>query len=118
MKSFTVTISCLLIVLFVLSIDGCRQKPNITFIKQKLNDFDDVDTFVTWLETQAGITSVTHDKRIFLTSNPPKQVVTFFLSGVEHRFLLIVDIDAKIRIIKPTLEDLDRIKNSESQSNS
>ncbi len=103
-----------IVLITFLCVSGCRQKPeklDITSIKQKLNDFDDVDEFVTWLKVQSTVTNVTHDKRTFMTSTPPKQVVTFFLDGVQHRFLLTVDVGAKVKLLKPTLEELDRLKN-------
>ena len=109
MKPFTVTI--LLFFIAFLCMSGCRKEPeklNVTFIEEKLNDFNDVDAFVTWLKNQRGVTNVTHNKLTFLTSDPPQHVVNFSLNGVENRLLLMVEADVELKLVKPTSETVEQ----------
>lgn len=95
MKPFTIIMA-----LIILAI-GCAHSPNTIQIQEKISEFDNVDTFVTWLEDQPNIWSVEVNKKIFLTSFPPKVVVTYFQNAVRHKLLLAVEPDHKLRLVKP-----------------
>ncbi len=47
MRTLISVITFLLLFSFVLCFEGCRQKQDIVSIQQKLEEFDDVDAFVT-----------------------------------------------------------------------
>jgi len=60
---------------------------------------DDVDEFVTWLKTKTNISNVVHSKMMYLTSNPPKQVVSFNLDGVSHRLVFTIDTNKTFKLL-------------------
>ena len=95
MKTFIIIMAIIILAL------GCAHSPNTIQIQEKITEFDDVDTFVTWLEEQPNIWSVKVNKKIFLTSLPPKVVVTYFQNAVRNRLLLAVEPDHKLRLVKP-----------------
>ena len=68
-------------------------------IKAKADLTDDVDEFVTWLKTRTNVSNVVHAKMMYLTSNPPKQVVSFNLDGVSHRLVFTIDTEKKFKLI-------------------
>jgi hypothetical protein len=68
-------------------------------IKAKADLTDDVDEFVTWLKTRTNVSNVVHSKSMYLTSNPPKQVVSFHLDGVSHRLVFTIDTDKKFKLL-------------------
>ncbi len=80
---------------------GCAHSPNIIHVQEKISDFDEVDTFVTWLEDQPGIRDVEVNHNIFLTSFPPKVIVTYFQNTAKHKLLLVVENGHKLRLVKP-----------------
>ncbi len=47
----TITIIMAIIILAI----GCAHSPNTIQIQENISEFDDVDTFVTWLEEQPNI---------------------------------------------------------------
>lgn len=80
---------------------GCAHSPNTIQVQDKVSDYDDVDAFVVWLEKQPNIRDVNVNKKLFLTSHPPKVIITFFQNDVRHKFLLAVEPDHKLRLLKP-----------------
>ncbi len=68
-------------------------------IKAKADLTDDVDEFVTWLKTKTNISNVVHSKMMYLTSNPPKQVVSFNLDGVSHRLVFTIDTNKTFKLL-------------------
>lgn len=80
---------------------GCAHSPNISQVQEKIAEFDDVDSFASWLEAQPGIWDVNVNKKIFLTSLPPKVIVTYFQNAASHKLLLAVEPDHKLRLAKP-----------------
>ena len=75
--------------------------PNALEILEKIPEFDDVDTFVIWLEEQPNIRDVYVNKQIYLTTFPPKVVVSYYQNGDRHSLLLAVEPDHKLKIAKP-----------------
>jgi len=75
--------------------------PNTAEIQEKIPEFDDVDTFVIWLEEQPNIRDVYVNKVIYLTTFPPKVVVSYYQNGERHSLLLAVEPDHKLKIAKP-----------------
>lgn len=98
MKQITIIVA--IIILFL----GCAHSPNTMQIKEKVNEYDDVDAFVTWLEELPYVRDVNVNKKLFLTSYPPKVIVTFFQNGIRHKLLLAVEPDHKLRLVKPKYE--------------
>jgi hypothetical protein len=72
---------------------------DFTTIKAKADLTDDVDEFVTWLKTRTNVSNVVHSKMTYLTSNPPKQVVSFRLDGVSHRLVFTIDTDKAFKLL-------------------
>jgi PBP1b-binding outer membrane lipoprotein LpoB len=68
-------------------------------IKTKADITDDVDEFVTWLKTRTNVSNVVHSKMTYLTSNPPKQVVSFYLDGVSHRLVFTIDNNKAFKLL-------------------
>ena len=89
-----------IIVLFL----GCAHSPHTMQIKERANDYDDVDAFVTWLRGLPNVKDVNVNKKLFLTSYPPKVIVTYFQNGIRHKLLLAVEADRKLRLVKPKYE--------------
>lgn len=83
---------------------GCAHSPNTIQIREKVNEYDDVDAFVTWLKGLPDVSYVNVDKKLFLTSYPPKVIVSFFQNGIRHKLLLAVEADRKLRLVKPKYE--------------
>ena len=80
---------------------GCAHSPNALQIKQKVSDYNYVDSFVIWLKAQPDIGSVSVNKKLFLTSYPPKVVVTYNQNGARHKLLLAVEPNHKLKLVKP-----------------
>jgi hypothetical protein len=93
----TVTIIMAIVILAF----GCAHSPGTIQTQEKISEFDDVDTFVTWLEEQPGIWDVKVNKQLFLTSLPPKVIVAYFQNAVRHKLLLQVEPDQELRLVKP-----------------
>ena len=77
-------------------------EPGITdflTIKTRADLTDDVNEFVTWLKTRTNVSNVVHTEMMYLTSNPPKQVVSFNLDGVSHRLVFTIDTDKKFKLL-------------------
>ena len=68
-------------------------------IKTKADLTDDVDEFVSWLKTRTNVSNVVHTRLMYLTSNPPKQVVSFNLEGVSHRLIFTIDTNKTFRLL-------------------
>ena len=90
--------TCLAIIVLILA---CAHAPNILQIQEKVADYDDVDSFVIWLKGQPEIGDVNVDKKLFLTSYPPKVVVTYYQNGAMHKLLLAVEPKHKLKLVKP-----------------
>ena len=60
-------------------------------IQEKADMTDDVDEFVAWLKTRTNVSNVVQTKLMYLTSNPPKQVVSFRLNDINHRLIFTID---------------------------
>ena len=93
----TITIIMAIIILAF----GCAHSPSTIQIQEKIFEFDDVDAFVTWLDEQPGLRNVKVNKQIFLTSLPPKVIVTYFQNAVRHKLLLQVEPGHKLKLVKP-----------------
>jgi len=100
LKMKKITIIVAIIMLFL----GCAHSPNTIQIKERIHEYDDVDAFVTWLEELPDIKDVNVNKKLFLTSYPPKVIVTYFQNGVRHTLLLAVEPDNKLRLVNPKYE--------------
>lgn len=74
-------------------------KTDFMTIKATADLTDDVNEFVTWLKTRTNVSNVVHAKMMYLTSNPPKQVVSFSLDGVSHRLVFTVDTDKAFKLL-------------------
>ena len=77
-------------------------EPGITdflTIKTRADLTDDVNEFVTWLKTRTNVSNVVHTEMMYLTSNPPKQVVSFTLDGVSHRLVFTIETDTKFKLL-------------------
>ena len=94
----------IIIVAIIMLFLGCAHSPNTIQIKEKVNEYDDVDAFVTWLEGLPNVRDVNVNKKLFLTSYPPKVIVTFFQNRIRHKLLLAVEVARKLRLVKPKYE--------------
>ena len=74
-------------------------KTDFLTIKTKADLTDDVGEFVTWLKTRTNVSNVVHTEMIYLTSNPPKRVVSFNLDDVSHRLVFAIDTDKKFKLL-------------------
>ena len=95
MKLITITLAVIMLFL------GCAHSPDRIQIQEKVSEYDDVDAFIVWLEEQPNIRAVNVYKKLFLTSYPPKVVVTFFQEGVRRKLLLAVEPGHKLKLVKP-----------------
>jgi len=95
MKPITIIMAIILLTI------GCAHSPNTIQIQENLSEFNDVDSFVIWLEEQPNIWNVKINKKIFLTSFPPKVIVTYFQNAVRHKLLLQVEPEHKLKLVKP-----------------
>ncbi len=89
------------ILALIMLIWGCAHPHSRIQIQEKLYQYDDVDDFVVWLETQPGIRKVEVNKRLFLTSSPPKVIVTYFQNFHKKKLLIAVVPDKKLKLVKP-----------------
>ena len=94
----------IIIVAIMMLFLGCAHAPNSIQIREKVNEYDDVDAFVTWLGGLPNIKNVNVNKTLLLTSYPPKVIVTYFQNGIMHKLLLAVEADRKLRLVKPKYE--------------
>ena len=90
-----------IILAIIILVLGCAHTPDSLQIQEKATEYDEVDTFVTWLEDQPNIRDVNVNKKLFLTSHPPKVIVTFFHNDIKQELLLAVEPGHKLRIVKP-----------------
>jgi hypothetical protein len=95
MKKITIVLAMIILVI------GCAHSPNTIQIQEKVSEYDDVDTFVTWLKEQPNIRDVNVNKKLFLTSHPPKVIVTYYQNGARHKLLLAVEPDHKLKLVMP-----------------
>lgn len=86
-----------IIILFL----GCAHSPDTLQVNEKVSDYDDVDSFVVWLKGQPGIGDVNVNKKLFLTSYPPKVVVTYNQNVTGQKLLLAVEPNHKLKLVKP-----------------
>lgn len=98
MKKIAIIVAILILIL------GCAHSPNTIQIREKVNEYDDVDSFVAWLRGLSNVSDVNVNKKLFLTSYPPKVIVTFVQNGIRHKLLLAVEADRKLRLVKPKYE--------------
>ena len=90
-----------IILAIIILVIGCAHTPNTLQIQEKVSDYDDVDSFVTWLKGQPNIGDVDVNKKLFLTSHPPKVIVTYYQNGARHKLLLAVEPDHKLKLVIP-----------------
>ena len=90
-----------IILAIIILVIGCAHTPNTLQIQEKVSDYDDVDSFVTWLKEQPNIGDVDVNKKLFLTSHPPKVIVTYYQNGARHKLLLAVEPDHKLKLVIP-----------------
>ena len=95
MRPIAIILSIIILVL------GCAHAPNNIQIQKKVSDYDDVDSFVIWLKEQPNIVNVNVNKMLFLTSYPPKVIVTYYQNGARHKLLLAVEPEHKLKLVKP-----------------
>jgi len=69
---------------------------NLTEIKEVASQLTNIDVFVAWLKTRTNVSDVAHQKLSWLTSNPPKQIVSFTLNDTTHRLVLTADIPVRV----------------------
>ena len=89
-----------IILAIIILVLGCAHAPNNIQIPKKVSDYDDVDSFVIWLKEQPNIVNVNVNKILFLTSYPPKVIVTYYQNGARHKLLLAVEPDHKLKLVK------------------
>ena len=80
---------------------GCSESVDSSCFKEKIFEFDDVDNFVCWLEEQPGVTEVSINKKLLLTSEPPQVVVSFLQDGDRWTLPLLVESDTKLKLASP-----------------
>jgi len=85
---------------FVLLV-GCSESVAPSCFKEKISEFDDVDSYVCWLKEQPGVTKVSVNKKLLLTSAPPQVVISFLLDGSRRTLPLLVEPDRKLRLVSP-----------------
>jgi len=90
-----------IILAILILVIGCAHTPNTIQIQEKVSDCSDVDSFVIWLEEQPNIWNVSVNKTLFLTSYPPKVIVTYYQNCTRHKLLLAVEPDHKLKLVKP-----------------
>ena len=90
-----------IILAIIILVLGCAHTPNTIQIQEKVSDYSDVDSFVVWLEEQPNIWNVNVNKTLFLTSYPPKVIVTYYQNFARHKLLLAVEPDYKLKLVKP-----------------
>jgi len=90
-----------IILAIIILVIGCAHTPNTIQIQEKVSDYSDVDSFVIWLEEQPNIWNVNVNKTLFLTSYPPKIIVTYYQNCARHKLLLAVEPDHKLKLVKP-----------------
>ncbi len=95
MKAIPIILAIIILVL------GCAHTPNTIQIQEKVSDYNDVDSFVIWLKEQPNIGDVNVNKKLLLTSYPPKVIVTYYQNGARHKLLLAVEPDHKLKLVKP-----------------
>jgi len=90
-----------IILAILILVIGCAHTPNTIQIQEMVSDCSDVDSFVIWLEEQPNIWNVSVNKTLFLTSYPPKVIVTYYQNCTRHKLLLAVEPDHKLKLVKP-----------------
>jgi hypothetical protein len=95
MKPFRIFLAIIILVL------GCAHTTNTMQIPEKVSDYNDVDSFVIWIREQPDIGNVNVNKNLFLTTYPPKVVVTYYQNGARKELLLAVEPDHKLKLVKP-----------------
>jgi hypothetical protein len=90
-----------IILTIIILVLGCAHTPNTMQIPEKVSDYNDVDSFVIWLREQPDIGNVNVNKNLFLTTYPPKVVVTYYQNGARKKLLIAVEPDHKLNLVKP-----------------
>ena len=90
-----------MVFVIIILIIGCALTPNTIQIQEKVSDYDDVNSFVIWLKEQPNTRDVKVNKKLFLTSHPPKVIVTYYQNGARKKLVLAVETDRKLRLVKP-----------------
>ena len=80
---------------------GCSESVDVSCFKEKISEFDDVDAFVHWLEEQPGVTEVSVNKKLLLTSEPPQVVISCLVDGGRRTLPLLVEPDSKLKLASP-----------------
>ena len=80
-------------------------------VRAKLDESDDFLWFVCWLRDQENVKDVRTSK-VFLTSNPPQQLIHFTLDGVGHGLFVAVE---GHRIVRPVPVAEGNAENDEQQ---
>jgi hypothetical protein len=80
---------------------GCAHATNTIQIQEKVSGYSDVDSFVIWLKEQPNIGDVNVNMKLFLTSCPPKVIVTYYQNGARRKLLLAVEPDHKLKLVMP-----------------
>lgn len=80
---------------------GCAHAPGAGQIHEKVYEHDDVDDFIVRLKEQHGIRDVNVDKSLFLTTSPPKVLVSYSQNGQKNTLLIAVEPDKKLKLVKP-----------------
>jgi hypothetical protein len=75
------------------------ERTDFLAIKTRADLTDNLGEFVTWLKTRTNVSNVVHTELMHLTSNPPKQVVSFNLDGVSHRLVFTKDTDNEFKLL-------------------
>ena len=90
-----------IILAIIILVPGCASTPDTLQIQEKVHEYNDVDSFVIWLKDQPNIGDVNVNKKLFLTSYPPKVIVTYYQNGARHKLLLEEEPDHKLKLVKP-----------------
>ncbi|MEN8245594.1 MAG: hypothetical protein ABFS43_11910 [Thermodesulfobacteriota bacterium] len=80
---------------------SCAHAPDQTQIQEEVYRYNDVDSFMEWLDAQPGVWNVKANKQIYLTSSPPKVVVIYSDRGGKKKLLIAVEPDQNLKLVKP-----------------
>lgn len=89
------------LLIMLLLIIACAHAPSPELVQQKVYEHWDVDDFVAWLKVQPGITDVDVNKRVYLTTLPPKVLVSYVQNGQKERLLIAVDPGKRLKLVQP-----------------
>ena len=89
------------ILALIMLVCGCAHAPSTSQIHEKVYEYYVVDDFIVWLKEQPGIRDVNVNKNLFLTTSPPKVIVTCSRNGQKSKLLIAVKPDKKLKLVKP-----------------